>query len=189
MCGVHSHGLPVPAQLAALGCVLCLYPRTAGGPLQGWQQACQVRQHCALDSDGLDEALLFFDAHDHCCWRLQLLPDADFVAWDRLCSGLAACPQRDALPGACERWRRRMCARLLGQRWMGNLLRFHAIADADSGRPALAASLGSASPLGMQLATRVMRAHGIDPQTSPEPFFHASPMSRAAGPQPMESIR
>ena len=81
--------LPHPHELAALGAVLCLYRIQAGSELDGWSQAVRVSSDSALDSDGLCESLQFIDRDGLCCWRLYLLPDTDFLAWEHL---LAACP-------------------------------------------------------------------------------------------------
>src|SRR5690606_13289891 len=84
---------PAPLQLAALGPVLCLH-RADGSELAGWQQAVKVHACHGVDSEGVHESLCFSDAQGRCAWRLYLLPDSDFLAWDRL---LAALPSRSAV--------------------------------------------------------------------------------------------
>ena len=157
--------LPTPRQLAQLGVVLCLYRQQPGGELAGWSQAVRAEAEAALDSDGMQESLLFYDRDDRCCWRLSLLPDSDFLAWERL----AACLPRSAQPsphvGIGERLLRRL-AGTVGGGWTGSILRLH---DLRSGpgfglAPAsvLAASLASVSPLGASLARRIARRQGAD---------------------------
>jgi hypothetical protein len=85
-----SAPLPRPAQLAALGTVLCLYRAQLGAELMGWNHALRVGAQLGVDSDGLLESLCFYDRQERCCWRLYLLPDSDFVAWDALLSALPA---------------------------------------------------------------------------------------------------
>ena len=82
-----------PRQLAALGTVLCLYRPQHGSELSGWAQAVRVEARIGVESDGLRESLIFFDREGRCCWHLWLLPDSDFLAWDRLA---ASVPSRDA---------------------------------------------------------------------------------------------
>ena len=83
----HSAAWPTPAQLATLGTVLCLY-RADGNELGGWRQAVRVHACQGVDSEGLRESLCFLDARGRCVWRLYLLPDSDFLAWDRLVAAL-----------------------------------------------------------------------------------------------------
>ncbi len=66
--GMTATAFPAAAQLAALGPVLCLYRTQHGSELAGWQQAVRVEAHTGVDSDGLDERLLFYDAQGRCCW-------------------------------------------------------------------------------------------------------------------------
>lgn len=153
--------LPQPWQLAALDCVLCLYPAAGSGVLGGWRRATRMQLQCGVDNQGIDEALLFLDAQGRCCWRLQLLPDGDFLAWDRLCAGVGIAPAESPVRGACERWHRRVLSRLRGEAWRGAVLRFHAVAS-DVGHAQLAASLAEPSAIGQQLAARLMRSHGIE---------------------------
>ena len=103
-CDVRD-AFPAATQLAALGPVLCLYRTQQGSELAGWQQAVRVEVHTGVGSDGLDERLLFFDAQGRCCWRLCLLPDSDFVAWDRLAASLPAGRDADAGGLADRLWR------------------------------------------------------------------------------------
>ena len=82
--------LPHPRQLAELGTVLCMHRPRQGGELAGWMRAVRAESDAGMDSDGLYESLAFFDGQGQCCWRLFLLPDSDFLAWDTLASRLPA---------------------------------------------------------------------------------------------------
>jgi len=152
--------LPAVAQLAALGPVLCLYRTQHGSELAGWQQAVRVEAHTGVDSDGLDERLLFFDAQGRCCWRLCLLPDSDFVAWDRLVASLPAGVDGE-VAGLADRLWRRLAGRLLGGQWRACALQLHATPRPAS-LPVLAASLSLMSPLGVATAQRIAQAEGAD---------------------------
>ncbi len=120
-----AHCLPGPDQLAALGAVLCLYRGPAGSELTGWSQVRAVRCESRLDSDGLCEALCFIDQDGRPCWKLYLLPDTDFLAWDWLGVGMSAECCEEA--GIAERLWRRLSRHLLGPQWRANVLRFHVI--------------------------------------------------------------
>ncbi|WP_258223403.1 Hemin transport protein, partial [Stenotrophomonas sp. HMWF023] len=121
---------PAPEQLAALGTVLCLY-HADGNELGGWRQAVSVHACQGVDSEGLRESLCFLDARGRCVWRLYLLPDSDFLAWDRLVATLPPGPSHDADGSVGERLWRRLAGHLGGQRWRLCTLRLHA---ADEGR-------------------------------------------------------
>jgi hypothetical protein len=162
----HPAGrLPTSRQLAALGTVLCLYRTQHGSELAGWHQAVRAEACAGLDSDGLNEGLLFFDAADRCCWRLHLLPDSDFVAWDRLVDAL---PARSENTGESlgERLWRRLAGRLSNGQWRACALRLHAVAQDAAPRvhamPGLAASLATVSPLGVATARRIALAEGAE---------------------------
>ncbi|MBN6149950.1 Hemin transport protein [Xanthomonas sp. AmX2] len=148
--------LPRPAQLAGLGTVLCLYRPQLGAELVGWSRAVRASSQLGVDSDGLRESLWFFDRHDQCCWRLYLLPDSDFVAWDALLSGLPQDPHPPADAGVAERLWRRLARRLGGDSWHARALRLHA-AEGE-----LAASVATVSPLGATLARRIARLEAAD---------------------------
>lgn len=153
---VVSARLPLPGQLAGLGTVLCLY-RSGSSELGGWRHAVSVAACQGVDSDGIRESLCFHDAGQRCCWRLYLLPDSDFLAWDRLVTGLPI--QTEAAPTEStitERLWRRMAGGLGGDGWRMCALRLHAT---DGGR-ALAASTASLSSLGAAVARRIARLEG-----------------------------
>lgn len=158
--GTTSGAFPAAVQLAALGPVLCLYRAQQGSELAGWQQAVRVEAHTGVGSDGLDERLLFFDAQGRCCWRLCLLPDSDFVAWDRLAASLPVGLGADA-DGLADRLWRRLAGRLLGGQWRACALHLHAVPQPAS-MPVLAASLPLMSALGAATAQRIAQAEGAD---------------------------
>lgn len=158
--GRSRDAFPTAAQVAALGPVLCLYRTQQGSELAGWQQAVRVQAHAGLDSDGLDERLLFFDAQGRCCWRLCLLPDSDFVAWDRLVASLPkGCDEGTA--GLADRLWQRLAGRLLGGQWRACALQLHAVPQPAS-LPVLAASLSLMSALGVATARRIAHAEGAE---------------------------
>jgi len=163
--GLASHtaaqSLPRAQQLAALGTVLCLYRHQEGGELSGWARAVRVESRAGVDSDGLRESLAFFDHEGRCCWRLYLLPDSDFVAWDRLLALLPSCEEAEAATGVGERLWRRMAGRLLGGQWQACVLRLHAV-PAGIRQPLLAASSATVSSLGAATAQRIARAEGAE---------------------------
>lgn len=146
--------LPTPRQLEALGTVLCLYRPQPGGELAGWTQAVRAEVEAEVESDGLRGRLSFLDRDGACCWRLHLLPDSDFLAWDLLADALPQAAPASG-DGLAERlWRR---LRLRSERWQGSVLRLHATPGA-RGAQVMAASLAPVSPLGAVRALRI--AHG-----------------------------
>jgi len=156
-------GMPHPGQLAALGVVLCLHRPALGGELEGWRRARALAASQQLDSEGLHERLDFFDAQGDCCWQLCLLPDSDFLAWDRLVAGLP--PASDTVAaGLAERLWRRLAQRLRGDAWQGTLLRLRAAGPLGM---TLAAQVATPSPLGQQVARRLSR--GLATDTLPTP--------------------
>lgn len=155
---------PRPRQLAALGTVLCLYRPQHGSELSGWAQAVRVEARMGLESDGLRESLVFLDSEGRCCWHLWLLPDSDFLAWDRLTAGL---PSRDACAaqgGVGERLWQRLARCLTGESWRACALRLHALPQPLAG-PLLAASPAPLSALGLSTARDIARAEGADMET------------------------
>ena len=152
-------GLPHPGQLAALGTVLCLYRPVLGSELEGWARAVDMASQMSVDSDGLWESLCFYDRHDQCCWRLCLLPDSDFLAWDRLVSEVRVLPERDVETGVAERLWRRMAGRVRGDAWRMSVIRLYAAGDIGVH---LAASLAGISQLGANVARRIARMEGAE---------------------------
>lgn len=158
---VNASQLPRAQQLAALGTVLCLYRPQHGSELSGWAQAVSVESRAGVDSDGLRESLAFFDAEGRCCWRLYLLPDSDFLAWDRLLDSLPGSSESEVATGVGERLWRRLAGRLLGGQWQACVMRLHVL-PASSLPPVLAASLAPLSPLGITTAQRIAQIEGAD---------------------------
>ena len=154
-------GLPRAQQLAALGTVLCLYRPQQGGELSGWAHAVRVESRTGVDSDGLRESLVFFDGEGRCCWRLYLLPDSDFLAWDRLLASLPCRDEGEAAIGVGERLWRRLAGRLRGEQWQACILKLHAVPAAVA-QPVLAASLAAVSSLGAATAQRIAQIEGAD---------------------------
>jgi hypothetical protein len=157
--------LPQPSALAALGAVLCLYRTPSGSELAGWSQAVRTEACSEIDSDGLRESLDFYDADGRCCWQLYLLPDSDFLAWERLTASLPlACAP--ASGGIAERLWRRLAQGMRAAPWQASVLRLrlppiepgHAVAQ----KGALAASLATVSELGAAVAARIARSSGVE---------------------------
>src|SRR5690606_37656857 len=114
-----------------------------------------------VDSDGLRESVLFFDDRDQCCWRLYLLPDSDFLAWDRLLATLPAVPVTGIASHVGERLWRRLAGRVRGGQWRATSLRLHAMSETERA-PMLAASLAPVSALGAATAQAIVRAEGAE---------------------------
>lgn len=157
-------GLPSAAELAALGTVLCVYTRRYGGELGGWTQAVSAELCCGIDSDGWHECLQFRDRTGACCWRLYLLPESDFLAWDCLQSRLPAADVRQLLATPCtdgvaNRLWRRLSARVDAEQWQSSVVRLHALRHP---RHVLAASPATVSPLGAEMLLRVARIEGLE---------------------------
>ena len=163
--GASADAFPAATQLAALGPVLCLYRVEHSSELAGWQHAVRVEVRTGVGSDGLDERLLFFDAQGRCCWRLCLLPDSDFVAWDRLAASLPVGRDTDA-GGLAERLWRRLSGCLLGGQWRACVLHLHAVSQ-PAALPVLAVSLPSMSALGTATAQRIAQAEGAHLEGGP----------------------
>lgn len=153
--------LPQPQQLAALGTVLCLYRLQHGSELTGWTQAAYAEAAVGMDSDGLRESVRFFDREGRCCWRLHLLPDSDFLAWDGMLTSLPRSQERMESDSVAERLWRRLAGRLRGEHWRACAVRLHALTQADAS-PVLAASLAPVSPLGTATARRIIDAEGVE---------------------------
>lgn len=160
--GAARAALPTPRQLAALGAVLCLHRAQSGGALGGWAQAVRAEVAHGVDSDGVHGEIRFVDRDGRCCWRLFLLPDGDFLAWDRLCATLPRCDAGGDAPVAERLWRR-LATRLRGG-WSADVLRLHALPLAPGFSQApmlLAASLGVLSHTGVAFAHRLLAAEGV----------------------------
>lgn len=150
--------MPTPAQLAALGPVLCLARVQPGGALAGWAQAARSEVACDVEREGPCEAIHFVDARERPCWRLYLLPDSDFLAWDALIAGLRTRAGRAWHAARGHRLERRLHA----ERWSATVLCLRTTwSHADAGT-ALAADRTSVSPLGLSIALRIARTEGIE---------------------------
>ena len=148
--------LPSPEQLAALGTVLCLY-RPESSELGGWKHAVSAHACQGMDSEGIRESLCFADARGRCCWRLYLLPDSDFLAWDRLVSAYPAAPEPAFEGGVAERLWRRLASRLGSEPWRMCALRLQV---GEGNR--LAASLAPLSALGAAAARHIAHVEGAE---------------------------
>lgn len=146
--------LPTSRQLASLGPVLCVYRVQPGGALSGWAQATRAEVVCRVDCDGPCESVHFFDALGRSCWRLYLLPDSNFLAWDALTALLRA--RRDGARHAA-RWHR-LDWRALREHWRADVLTLHDTAAPDD---ALGAHRTEISPFGHSIAGRIARREGF----------------------------
>lgn len=152
--------MPSADALAALGTVLCLYRSRYGGELGGWAQAASAEVRCGIDSDGWHECVQFRDPDGICCWRLYLLPESDFLAWEQIQSRLPAVEaSRSPIQPVASRLWHRLSARVDGERWQPSVVRLHALRHP---RLSLAASLAPVSPLGAEMVRRVARIEGLD---------------------------
>lgn len=153
--------LPTPHQLAGLGAVLCQFRAASGGELGGWARATRAAVSIHVDSDCVRESLHFFDADDRPCWRLHLLPETDFLAWERLCECLPVQQEVASAAGIALRlWRR------IGERetWQLDAMRLHTVSPPPgmSSIAMLAASPAPLSTLGAETARRIARQEGIE---------------------------
>lgn len=146
--------LPTSRQLASLGPVLCVYRIQPGGALSGWAQAARSEVVCRVDCDGPCESVHFFDAHGRSCWRLYLLPDSDFLAWDSLTALLRA--RADGARHAA-RWQR-LDWRAPWEHWRADVL---SLCDADGADQSIAAERTAISPFGHSIAARIARREGF----------------------------
>lgn len=158
--------LPHPRQLATLGAVLCLYRARHGAALTGWAKAARAEMGVGIDSDGVRESLSFYDRDGRSCWRLCLLPDSDFRAWDRLSRALPSRVDGDSCIGMCQRFWLRVAEQVHGDCWRACALRLHvppvAATCEANGPSALAASLAPLSRYGEAAARRIARAECAD---------------------------
>jgi len=146
---------PLIAALAALGPVLCLYPAAEAHPLAALDRACRCVCEVSVDSDGPSEALQFLDHRSRCCWQLCLLPDSDYLQWDRLCGQL---PSTQARPrfGRSSSLRCASIVRTAGEApWRACPLRLHTVAGSHGVQ--LAAAVTELSPTGRRCAERLVR--------------------------------
>jgi len=109
------------AQLVALGPVVCLHRREDyeqlredALPMLAWSRALAISE---IDSEGPREALRLYDLDGQPSMQLCLLPDSDFLVWERLTRSL---PSRAEAAGSLCRpsW----MARLLWRARVGRFL-------------------------------------------------------------------
>jgi hypothetical protein len=174
--------LPAPERLAAVATVLCLYPRRHRDALAGWMGSVGAQRCVGEDAQAGRESILFRDAQGRACWRLYLLPDSDFLAWDL---AVGALPQhRHERAGgrfvrACRGLRRR-----LGGGWNAQVLRLQLAHDA-AGRRILVADSATPSALGLEHARRIAAAEGALLRTGPDTCCCMARRAAAAGSQPV----
>lgn len=151
-------GLPAPERLAAVATVLCVYPSRHRDALDGWLQAHSAERLVRHDGEASCEALLFRNGAGRACWRLYLLPDSDFLAWDDAAAELPAHRGFEARGGLWPRLRRRWWRRLRG-RWCAEVLRLHVLHD-EAGHCVLLADAAELSQLGHAHARRIAAGEG-----------------------------
>lgn len=131
--------------LTDLGPVLCLHRDADPHALLGLRQAKLIRVQVRIDSDGICESLSFLDADENPCWRLCLLPDSNYWAWDRILAQLQCASESDVnatyRPGNAF--------------WRCCPLRLHACATVSG--PTLAAAPVQLSATGARQAERLAR--------------------------------
>lgn len=146
--------LPTPERLAAIATVLCLYPRRQHDALAGWLASASAQRCIGEGSQAGREAIVFRDARGRACWRLYLLPDSDFLAWDLAVAGLPAAAPARAAGGIARAWRR-----WLDGGWSAQTLRLQLASD-EAGRRILVADGAEPSALGREHARRIAAAEG-----------------------------
>ncbi|MFA5683377.1 MAG: Hemin transport protein [Lysobacteraceae bacterium] len=142
--------------LAAIGPLLCLFRASDPHPLSGWTQA-RWAMHCvSIDSDGPRETIAFFDALGQACWQLCLLPDSDYLSWDRMAESLPT-HTLELLEPVVGGGRRCQAAQVVGQPlWRACPLRLHQVSDSQAGGR-LAAACPALSDPGRREAQRLAR--------------------------------
>lgn len=146
--------LPPPQQLAALGPVLCVH---RGAVLDGWRAATGATHGVCVDADGVCEYLLLHDAAGRVCWRLYLLPDSDFLAWERLALTVADAARTDVECSGSLHTRlwRRLADNVTGAPWHASVLRLVVRHVGALSVPVLAAHPAGVSAAGLAMAQRV----------------------------------
>lgn len=154
--------MPAPELLAAVATVLCLYPRRQRDVLAGWLASVSAQRCIGEGVGAAGEAIVFRDARGRACWRLHLLPDSDFLAWDLAVVGLPA--------AEAQRSRGRLARALrgrLGGGWNAQALRLQLASD-PAGRRILVADASEPSALGLEHARRIAAAEGATLRTGPD---------------------
>lgn len=160
---IKYNGPCTPELLAALGPLLCLYRADDPHALCGWSGAKSVQACIKINSDGPREALTFFDARRRVCWQLHLLPDSDYLSWDRVLSCV-----RCELDTTQSSWLKKIDAipisRAIGNPiWRACPLRFHAVQNLDNER-CLALSDVNLSNAGRKAAEAIAKSEGAAPE-------------------------
>jgi hypothetical protein len=148
-----------PELLAALGPLLCLYRADDPHALQGWSWAKSVQACIKINSDGPREALTFFDETRRACWQLYLLPDSDYLSWDRVLSCVQC--QLDSTENA---WRYKTPAVPISHAignpiWRACALRFYAVPGSNN-QYCLALGDVSLSIAGRKAAEAIAKSEG-----------------------------
>lgn len=159
---LSDNGSCMPEMLAALGPLLCLY--RAGDPhaLCGWSWAKSVRACVKINSDGPREALTFFDSTRRACWQLYLLPDSDYLSWDRVLSCV-----RCELDATQDSWQKQNkvapISRAVGNPiWRACALRFYAVTSLHN-EHSLALADVTLSNTGRKAAEAIAKSEGAAP--------------------------
>jgi hypothetical protein len=162
----------------------------------------RVEACAGLDGDDVHECLRFLDRDGRCCWRLYLLPDTNFLAWDRLLARLPACSASVWAEEARHGLLRRLIDRLCNRHWCACIVRLHRIrsgaASSSGPRALLAASVACVSPLGLDAARSIARGEGLHcgigrsdhdpvggPASDPAHNSHLMPRARASSQSPI----
>jgi hypothetical protein len=172
--------LPAPAELAALGAVLCVHPGELPIAPQSRAATLRAELQASVDIAGVRESIAFLDAEGQCRGRLYLLPDTDFLAWEALVARLPQCALERPMPGAATLCRR-LRMRLSCGRWQAVALRLRAIAH--GGRWALQVAPTPLSALGLELAHAIARAEDAEPMLAPPLQATPSSAGRASVPR------
>lgn len=151
-----------PELLAALGPLLCLYRIDDPHALCGWSWAKSVQACIKINNDGPREALTFFDESCRACWQLYLLPDSDYLSWDRVLSCV-----RCELDTTQNSWLRQITvapiARSIGNPiWRACALRFYAVQNMNN-EQCLALAGVSLSYAGRKAAEAIAKSEGAAP--------------------------
>ena len=185
--------LPDAGQLAALGSVLCLY-RYDDTPPARWWAAGRALMHACVDATGAREWVSVHGASGHDAragqdgadddrLRFYLLPDTDFLAWERMTATLAsATTQRAAVQSLHARMLARVAARA---RWQALPLRLQAQPGASGWR--LTALPVDLSTLGRRVAETIACCEGAEWLRGRSSNDHGAGSEEARRPDPERS--
>ena len=148
-----------PESLAMLGPLLCLYRSVETHVLSGLDWAVDVSPSIRIDADGPCEALTFFDAAHRPCWQLDLLPDSDYLAWDKVLSTLEDPAPSVPAPKLEQQGWAAIHLAIGNPIWRACALRLHAVPERNA--PCrLAAAQAVLSDAGLRAAERIARSTG-----------------------------